>query len=211
MVALMNSGTLTSAEIANGIGVSWNTISRYNSSKQFLNYNNGSSTNNAMTFRKGDVVFINTNADTYWENQTWDTDVAYSNNGIFNLTNTSGGWNVFGMQNQSGFSMGRIELGILKSNICMGNLSIFNCSYYDVAGLSLSNNITLPLNNSIQSIVFYNNTAISNKKFVPHPFNYSFNNASPTIDYGEVVWININNSINGTNLMVFNTTHMGDA
>lgn len=207
LVAIMQSGNINASDLAEGVGVSWNTVTRFNSSKQFLNYNNGSTTNNGMVFKKGDVVFINVNADTYWENQTWDTTVNYNDGNLFNLTNTSNGWNVFGMQNQSGFKMGQIELGILKSNIPKNNTGEGNSGteyFYEFK------NVTLPLNNSLQSIVYFNNTAVNTRKFVLHPFNYS--NANTTlIDFGEVVWININASINGTtNLMILNMTLMGD-
>ena len=96
----------------------------------------------------------------------------------------------------------------MKSNVPqgLGFSGVGNASYY--YGFT---NITLPLNDSIQSIVFFNNTAINTKKFVLHPFNYSLNNRT-LIDFGEVVWININASINGTsNLMILNMTKMGDA
>ena len=208
IVSIMQSGTINASDLGNGIGATWATITRYNSSKGFVNYNNGTSTNANMSFQKGDVVFINLNADTYWENQTWDTSSAYTNNGLFNLTNTTGGWNVFGVQNQSGFTLGRIDWGIRLSNLQQGGLNgstsgtAGGAYYYNVGGAFV--NVTLPLNDSLQSLVYFNNSAVNTRKFVLHPFNYSKNNLT-FVDFGEVVWININKSINGTsNLMIVN-------
>ena len=208
LVAIMES-TTNASNLGLGLGVSWTTISRYNASKQFLNYNNGTSTNNGMVFRKGEVVFINVNANTYWENQTWDTSSAYNNEEYFNLTNTSGGWNVFGIQNQAGVDITKIERGIMDSNMCGVLLGANGCTYFQT--LTGFTNITLPNNNSIQALVYFNNTASSNKKFVVHPFNYTKNNDT-FADFGEVVWIQINASINGTsNLMIVNQTKIAVA
>lgn len=206
IVAIIQSGTINASDIGSGLVPSWTTISKYNSSKQFQNYNNGSATNGGMLFRKGDAIFVNVNADTYWENQTWDTSNAYTNDALFNLSNSSGGWNAFGMQNQTGLTIGQIERGILLSNTYRtGGDGISNGTYYYEF-----KNVTLPNNDSIQSLVYFNNTAISTRKYVLHPFNYSVNNDT-RIDYGEVIWININASINGTsNLMIVNLTFMGE-
>jgi len=197
IVSIMQSGTINSSDLGIGFGASWTTISKYNVSstaKTFQNYNNGSSTNENMSFRKGDVVFINVNADSYWENQTWDTDSSYTDV-LFNLTNSSSGWNLFGVQNQSGFTLGRIDWGIRYSNRIGGGTYSY---YYDFA------NVTLPNNESVQYLTYFNNTAVATKKYVTHPYNYTKNNDT-FVDFGESVWININASINGTsNLMILN-------
>ncbi|KKK98694.1 hypothetical protein LCGC14_2640200, partial [marine sediment metagenome] len=180
VVAIIQAGTVTSAQLGNGLGASWVTISRYNQSKEFQNYNNGSSTNNDMSFKKGDVVFFNLNADTYWENQTWDTDSNYNAEGIYNLTNTTNDWNVFGIQNQSGRTLGQIEALIFQNNI-----------YSNISGLD----VISPSNVSFQVADYFNNTAINTRKFVVHPANYTLNNGTP-LDFGEVAWINYNSSYN---------------
>lgn len=200
LVGIMQSGTVNASDLGSGLGVSWTTISKYNSSKQFQNYNNGSASNAGMTFVKGDVVFINVNADTYFENQTWDTDVNYLHEQKINLTNTSVGWNVIGVQNQTGWTLGQIELGILKSNIPASGGESGARYYYELF------NVTLPRNDSFTSVVYFNNTALTNKKFVGHPRNLTFNN-NTLVDFGEVVWIKINNSINGSkSLWVINAS-----
>jgi len=205
IIAIMQAGTINASDLTEGIGPNWVTISRYNSSKQFKNFNNGSVTNADMTFKKGDVVFIDLNAQTFWENQTWDTDTSYTDGGLFNLTNSSNQWNIFGMQNQTGFTVGQIELGIMLSNRIIGDLVAGGEYYYDLTNVTF-----LPNNDSIQFITPYNNTAIVTRKYIPHPFNRSFGN-NTLLDFGEVAWININGSINGTsNLMVLNLSRMGD-
>lgn len=188
MISIMGSGTINASELGSGLGASWETISRYNQSKAFNNYNNGSTTNNGMIFKKGDPVFINVNADTYWENQTWDTDSNYNAEKLYNLTNTTTFWNVMGIQNQSGRTMGNIEYLIDKSNV-----------FKLVQGVDVS----IPANNSLNVIVFYNNSAVTTKKYVVHPYNYSLANDT-TIDFGEVVWINYNSSYGNL------TTSLGD-
>jgi hypothetical protein len=178
VVAIMQSGTINASDLGEGLGVSWVTISKYNASKQFQNYNNGTSTNADMVFKKGDVVFININTDTYWENQTWDVSSDYTDNGLFNLTNTTNNWNLFGIQNQTGRTIGNIEQMFLLSNV-------YTSTPYEQVS------VVAPKNESLQFITYFNNTAISTKKYVPHPYNYSFNNDT-LVDFGEVVWINLN-------------------
>lgn len=206
LVALMQAGSINASDLGKGIGTNWVTLSRYNSSKEFKNYNNGSSTNEDMLFKKGDVLFINLNQDTYWENQTWDTSTAYTDDDLLNLTNTSGGWNVFGVQNQSGLlTVGLIENGILFSNFVRGLVATGEGAYYyDIT------NASLPPNSSLGFIVHFNNTADNTRKYNNHPSvrNITFNNGT-LLDFGEVGYININQSINGSsNLMILNRSLM---
>lgn len=198
-IVIVQTGTTNSTTIANSLGHTWTTISKYNSSKQFQNYNNGTTTNNDMIFKKGDVVFIKVNEDTYFENQTWDTDTGFTSQ-LINLTNFSGGWNAIGVQNQTGLQLGQIEYGILKSNRREGGV---NGSYYfDIVNVS-----QLPSNLSLLEIVMYN---WSSGKYVVHPANYSQSNLT-LAEFGEVVWVHINESINGSsNLRVLNQSHIGD-
>ncbi len=141
-----------------------------------------------MNFIKGDVVFINLNAQTYWENQTWDTDTNYNAEGYFNLTNVTNDWNVFGVQNQSGRTMGTIDDAWLIIN---------SQTAYNTTPFLINNDTAIPNNDSLQAIVYFNNTAVTNRKYVVHPFNYTLNNLT-TIDFGEVMWININATWNHT-------------
>lgn len=189
LIGIMQSGTVTSAQIGNGLGVTWNTISRLNLSKDFNDYNNGSVTNNDMNFVKGDVVFINLNVDTYWENQTWDTDPNYNHEGIFNLTNITNDWTVVAVLNQSGRTMGSIEI---IWNLVNSQRSE-NFTY-----LNSSTPIKFVSNNDTQQVIsYFNNSAIDIRKFVDHPRNFSLNNLT-VMDFGEVFWVNINESWNVT-------------
>jgi len=200
IVALMESGTINASDLGKGLGANWVTISRFNNSKEFENYNNGSSTKADMLFKKGDVVFFNVNDNTYWENQTWDTDTNYNSGGLVNITNISSNWNIIGIQNQSGRTIGNIEQMWLLSNRFINE----SVPYGGV--------IKTPDNASLMAIVYFNNSADATKRYVPHPFNYSFNNAT-TVDFGGVVWININASwnissiaYNGTGYVTLNRT-----
>ena len=190
----MQSGTINASDIGDGIGVSWTTISKYNNSKQFQNYNNGSLTNRGMQFIKGDVVFINLNADTFWENQTWDTDTNYNNAGFFNLTNTSNNWNVVGIQNQTGRTIGNFERLLTLSNVFT---NVTKTPY----GIGDDNQtFPAPINDTFEFISYFNNTAGVTKKFTTHPFNRAFNNLTD-VDFGEVLWTNINQTWNFSNVI----------
>lgn len=183
MVSLMRTGTVNASTIASEIPNAA-VISKYNSSKNFQNYNNGTSTNAGLLFRKGEVAFIYVNQDSLWEGETWDTDVNPPHGGLFNLTNTSSGWNVIGIVNQSGTTIGIFEQLFRQQN-----------DYSTAANLYYSKTYSQYQNYSLTFVTFYNNTAARNRQFVSHPYDINLNNAT-NLDYGNAIWVNVNETTN---------------
>lgn len=189
LCGIIRAGSVNLSIICSEVGQSCEQVSIYNSSHSFRTMVSTSATNAGTTVVRGDAVWIEINTTSVnWENRTVDTATTLRQEHLTNASDIP--WSIYGIQNRNGKSLGDIEVELDNSNV---TYNISGTVYYQKMS-SYGDNTTGRYNNDdVHYYVFFNNSASSGSKYVPHYRNWSFNNNTP-LKFGEAVMISINST-----------------
>jgi len=173
LCAITNNVSINASSLCAQTGCDF--ISQYNASHGFQTHTRGSSTNGNMYFvadkshNYSSSVFIYLSTNTSWENRTNDIDVFEF---YTNLSNTSGGWNIVPVLNQSA----DWTFTVLDKSV-NGN------------GSQILNNGSYP--HQVKFMSLYRAENASTSRFTSFANNKSFNQ-NVKIDYGLAIWMQWN-------------------